>query len=59
MAAIQKKPLGQNAKSHKKRKRNKAKLKPGRGFEKGWEFWKTAQLDLSNFTFDREEANAR
>lgn len=29
------------------------------GFEKAWAFWKTAQLDLSNFKFNREEANAR
>lgn len=28
-------------------------------FEKAWKFWQTAQVDLSNFKFDREEANAR
>jgi hypothetical protein len=29
------------------------------GFAKAWEFWKTTQIDLSNFKFDREDANAR
>lgn len=33
--------------------------KMNKGFEKAWKFWKTAKVDLSNFKFDREEANAR
>ncbi|HTH56343.1 MAG TPA: hypothetical protein VL728_09875 [Cyclobacteriaceae bacterium] len=28
-------------------------------FEKTWEFWKEVQVDMSNFKFDREIANAR
>ena len=28
--------------------------KKSTGFEKAWGFWKTTQLDLTNFKFDRE-----
>jgi hypothetical protein len=35
-----------------------AKNQKNKGFEKAWEFWKTAHVDLSNFKFNREEANA-
>jgi hypothetical protein len=33
--------------------------KKNTGFEKAWAFWKTIQLDMSGFTFNRKEANAR
>jgi len=33
--------------------------KKNTGFEKAWAFWKTIQVDMSGFTFNREEANAR
>jgi hypothetical protein len=62
MATIQKKTVKQNGKAHKRNKLkriNKAGSKPSHGFEKAWEFWKSAHVDLSGFTFDREEANAR
>jgi hypothetical protein len=62
MATIQKKATKRIIKSVAKKKTDRAgesTKKQSRGFEKAWEFWKTAQLDLSNFKFDREEANAR
>jgi hypothetical protein len=37
----------------------KKSKKANKGFDKAWEFWKTANVDLSNFKFDREEANVR
>lgn len=40
-------------KSLKKQKRT------NKGFEKAWQFWKNTQIDLSGFSFNREEANAR
>ena len=33
--------------------------KKNSGFEKAWAFWETIQADMSGFTFNREEANAR
>jgi hypothetical protein len=36
-----------------------AKNQKNKGFEKAWEFWKTAHVDLSEFKFNREEANTR
>ncbi len=41
------------------RKTSVAKNQKNKGFEKAWEFWKTAHVDLSKFKFSREEANAR
>ena len=41
------------------KKKSIAKVKPSKGFEKAWQFWKEAQVNLSTFKFDREEANAR
>ena len=40
-------------------KKPNTKSKPNKGFEKAWLFWKDAQVNLSSFKFDREEANAR
>jgi hypothetical protein len=36
-----------------------SRKKVGHSFEKAWTFWRDAQVDLSHFKFDREEANAR
>lgn len=46
---------------HKNSRKTKSVIrkKTNRAFEKAWEFWQKAQIDLSNFKFDREEANAR
>ena len=41
------------------RKIARAKNQKNKGFEKAWEFWKTARVDLSGFKFNRQEANAR
>ncbi|MBY0433789.1 MAG: hypothetical protein K2U26_06735 [Cyclobacteriaceae bacterium] len=57
MATITKKRKTGIAKNERGTKRTAKRT--GRGFEKAWEFWKTAQVNLSNFRFDREEANAR
>jgi hypothetical protein len=40
---------------------SKTKMSPKRkqAIEKAISFWETVQVDLSNFKFDREEANAR
>lgn len=40
-------------------KGHKTTQKKNTGFEKAWNFWKDIQVDLSQFKFDREEANAR
>jgi hypothetical protein len=39
--------------------RQNAMSKRSAGFEKAWKFWREIQVDLSQFKFDREEANAR
>jgi hypothetical protein len=48
-------------KKQKKRvsKQSSPKKQTAKGFEQAWEFWKGIQVDLTNFKFDREEANAR
>lgn len=41
------------------KKRVKKRKPANKGFDKAWQFWKNTQIDLSGFTFNREEANAR
>jgi hypothetical protein len=41
-----------------KKVKSKRVSKTKSSFDKAWDFWKTVQVDLSNFKFDREEANA-
>jgi len=61
MATIQKKAI--KKKQLRKVKKGAAKTKMSakrkRSIEKAINFWETLQVDLSNFKFDREEANAR
>ena len=62
MITVQKKGVKRGLKAGKKNKAKRAlksEKNQNHGFEKAWEFWKTAQIDLSTFKFDREEANAR
>jgi hypothetical protein len=62
MITVQKKGIKPGLKAGKKNKAKrtfKSVKNKSQGFEKAWEFWKTAQIDLSTFKFDREEANAR
>lgn len=62
MATIQKKKNEGGLKVTKRRQQKRQRqvtVKASSGFEKAWEFWKTAHVDLSNFKFDRDEANAR
>lgn len=56
MAVIQKK---RNRLAFKKTTKQNPVRKKNPGFEKAWKFWKNIQVDLSQFKFDREEANAR
>ena len=39
--------------------KSSVRKKNNHSFEKAWVFWKEVQVDLGNFKFDREEANAR
>lgn len=41
------------------RNRNKAQTKRQKAIEKAVAFWNAHAVDMSNFKFDREEANAR
>ena len=59
MITIVRKAARQNETVTGKKKAAQTKKKTSPGFKKAWGFWKTVQIDLSQFKFDREEANAR
>ena len=61
MATIQRKNTKRAVSSKKVRKSsvNKVKSKRENAIEKAISFWKDHAVDLSNFSFDRTEANAR
>jgi len=54
-AVIKKRTSG---KSIRKRASKQKAGKKVTGFEKAWAFWKTIQVDMSGFKFNREESNA-